>query len=233
MKKVYKQISLALVLVSIVSVLAVSPLSAIAVSTGSTSMEEESYTVSAHNQHQMNISVRSRINISSNTDSSITGHLKSVSTLEDKEFALDVDEAPGDLTINMTCTEEEAELGLTKGNRVTARNRHRFTYREQFVVNISCNCTENLQTRLRIKATEQNREGTWAYFNESNGEWESVETQVEDGYLVADTDHFSTWTVLVPESQATIDLLMVAGIVVGVIAVIGLVGAVGYVYKKK
>ena len=86
---------------------------------------------------------------------------------------------------------------------------------------------------MRIRATEQNREGTWAYYNGSNGEWESVETRVQDGYLVAETDHFSTWTVLIPESQPTIDPLLIVGIVVGVVAVIGVIGAAGYIYKKR
>lgn len=233
MKKVYKRISITLVLLSIASILLVSPLSAMAISTAQTPMDnQETYNVEANNQYQMEIATRTRINISSSTDKSIQGQVNFEPTIADKEFAIDISQASDDVSLNMTCTEEQEELGLLNGKRVTARNRHRFIYREQFVVNISCNCTE-IQARLRIRANNENREGTWAYYNTSTQEWVGVESQVQDGFLVADTDHFSTWTVIIPESDGMIDPMMIAGIVVGVVAVIGVLGLVGYLYKKQ
>ena len=72
---------------------------------------------------------------------------------------------------------------------------------------IEPNATIQLQAQLRllINQTELsqqlNREVnasrlTWMYWNETHGEWEAVESTLdEDGYLVCSTSHFSTWTV--------------------------------------
>ncbi len=61
------------------------------------------------------------------------------------------------------------------------------------------------QLRLHINQTELsqqlNREVnasqlTWMYWNRTSAEWESVESHMDqNGYLVCNTDHFSTWTV--------------------------------------
>ena len=54
--------------------------------------------------------------------------------------------------------------------------------------------------------------------------WVSVPTTVEDGYLVAETDHFSYWTVLIPESGDNSMLIYIGLIgVVGIIAVISVI----------
>jgi hypothetical protein len=63
----------------------------------------------------------------------------------------------------------------------------------------------NAQLRLHINQTELsqqlNREVnasrlTWMYWNGTRGEWEPVESYMDqNGYLVCNTDHFSTWTV--------------------------------------
>jgi hypothetical protein len=99
------------------------------------------------------------------------------------------------------------------------------------------------QLRLHINQTELsqqlNREVnasrlTWMYWNRTRAEWEAVESQMDqNGYLVCNTDHFSTWTVAEisesPEtggdSETTIDnsipIEYIAGVVVVVIAVLG------------
>jgi hypothetical protein len=61
------------------------------------------------------------------------------------------------------------------------------------------------QIRLHINQTELSQELnrevnasrlTWMYWNRTQGEWEAVESYMDqDGYLVCETDHFSTWTV--------------------------------------
>jgi hypothetical protein len=61
------------------------------------------------------------------------------------------------------------------------------------------------QLRLHINQTELsqqlNREVnasqlTWMYWNRTRAEWETVESHIDqNGYLVCNTDHFSTWTV--------------------------------------
>ena len=108
-----------------------------------------------------------------------------------------------------------------------------------FYFGIEPNATVQLQAQLRlyINQTELsqqlNREVnasrlTWMYWNETRGEWEAVDSYIdEDGYLVCSTDHFSTWTVAeISESTETTDTgipmeYIYAGIVVVVVIAIG------------
>ena len=72
------------------------------------------------------------------------------------------------------------------------------------------------------------------YWNQTRSEWEAVESYMDqNGYLVCNTDHFSTWTVAeISESTETggdsetainngIPIEYIAGVVVVVIAVLG------------
>ena len=104
---------------------------------------------------------------------------------------------------------------------------------------IEPNATVQLQAQLRLHINQTelsqqlNREVnasrlTWMYWNETRGEWEAVESYIdEDGYLVCSTDHFSTWTVAeISESTETTDTgipmeYIYAGIVVVVVIAIG------------
>jgi hypothetical protein len=143
----------------------------------------------------------------------------------DKDFVLEV-EAEQDLEMNMTCTHEEAELGLLLGNTYQYRNRNTYQYQEGFICALHANGTF-LQARLRIRATNQNQLGTWAYYNEANAEWIPVPTTVEDGYLTATVDHFSTWTILMPDYTA-----LIVGISIGVSAAV-IVAIVIFYYKRR
>jgi len=72
------------------------------------------------------------------------------------------------------------------------------------------------------------------YWNRTRASWETVESHMDqNGYLVCNTDHFSTWTVaeLAPETtQSSIPVEYIfAGVAVAVLAV-----AVGILaYKKR
>ncbi len=144
-----------------------------------------------------------------------------------KDFAVEV-EGTGDLQMNMTCTEEQVQLGLLKGNTYQIRNRNRYQYQEGFVVDIECDGTFE-RARLRISANDQNRLGEWAYYDEATEEWVSVPTTVEDGYLTAEVSHFSTWTVLIPDYTPLIVGLSIGG---GVAALM-VVASVFYIKKRK
>ena len=61
-----------------------------------------------------------------------------------KNFEIEID-CSQDLAMNMTCTEEQAELGLLLGNRYTIRNRNRFLYQEGFCTSIQCNNSLQIQ----------------------------------------------------------------------------------------
>jgi len=147
-----------------------------------------------------------------------------------KDFEIEI-EGMGDLQLNMTCTEEEAELGLLLGERYTVRNRNRYLYQEGFCVSLQCN-TSFIQARLRIQATAQNGGGLWAYYNDTTDEWVTVPTTIEDGYLVATTNHFSYWTILIPETNNLIYIIAIIAAVVGIIAVVSIIGAIYYIKKR-
>ena len=76
-----------------------------------------------------------------------------------------------------------------------------------FYLGIEPNATLQLsaQIRLYINQTELNQQLnrevnvsklTWMYWNRTRAAWETVESHMDqNGYLVCNTDHFSTWTV--------------------------------------
>ena len=91
------------------------------------------------------------------------------------------------------------------------------------------------QLRLHINQTELsqqlNREVnasqlTWMYWNRTRTKWETVESHMDqNGYLVCNTDHFSTWTVAeISESTETPEPTLINGIdMVYVYAAVGVV----------
>lgn len=184
--------------------------------------EQQNFQILAQHQNSFQFQQQTRINITTNVDLEGEIHCQSLQIFN-KEFELEIISAEGDMNLNMTCTEEQAALGLLNGHRITARNRNRLRYQEGFCINISTNCTQ-IQAKLKIKATEQNRLGTWAYFNESTMEWVSTSTIKKDGYLITTTDHFSVWTILIQEQ----DIMIYIGISIAVVALIGLIGILYY-----
>ncbi|UCD02443.1 MAG: hypothetical protein JSV23_05385 [Promethearchaeota archaeon] len=135
--------------------------------------------------------------------------------------------AERNLTMNMICTEEQIQLGLIKGYTYRIRERERFQYQEGFCAYIQCN--DSCQAKLKIQATNQNRNGNWAYYDETAEEWVAVPTTIENGYLVAETDHFSYWTILIPEADNTLLIAISIGVIIGVIAIVTIL----YFKKRK
>lgn len=178
----------------------------------------------ATTQYNFRFRLRTQLRINSTTDVDINIDCDAL-RIGVKEFELQVD-APHDLQMNMTCTEEQAELGLLKGNTYQIRNRNRYQYQEGFCIQIECNCTDPLYAQLRIRATNQNQ--VWAYYDEATEEWVSVPTTLQNGFLVAETTHFSTWTLLVPDYGLVIGISVGVGIAV-VVAVVSMI----YVRKRK
>jgi len=109
-----------------------------------------------------------------------------------------------------------------------------------FYMGIEPNADLQLQSQLRlyINQTELSQELgrevnasrlTWMYWNQTQSQWTPVESQMDqNGYLVCNTDHFSTWTVaeydpeLVPENIHIIT-------VVGLVAIV----SVASIYMKR
>ena len=149
--------------------------------------------IQANNQVMFTFRQRTRLRFNSTADIDLNIQCDAL-RIGEKDFAIEID-CDQNMQMNMTCTEEQAELGLLKGNRVITRTRNRYTYREGFCISIGCNCSE-IQARLRIKASIHNRNGVWAYYQ--GAKWNPVPTTTEDGYLTAEVDHFSTWTIIIP-----------------------------------
>jgi hypothetical protein len=116
-----------------------------------------------------------------------------------------------------------------------------------FYLGIEPNSTLELQGQIRlyINQTELNAELnrevdtsklTWMFWNQTQAQWQEVESYMDqNGYLVCNTDHFSTWTVAEIEQQADITptpgsstdggisyTLIIAAVVVVAIIVLGI-----------
>ena len=136
----------------------------------------------------------------------------------DKDFEIEIEtDDPHNLT--MSCKEERHMLGLRKGNTVEVRNQMRHRYQEGFVVEVESS-EDDVEAKLRIEENDENRGGTWAYYDKKNEEWVAVETTSNNGYLECKTDHFSIWTILVPEYDFT--LLIIIGAGIGAAVLVGL-----------
>ncbi len=109
-----------------------------------------------------------------------------------------------------------------------------------FYMGLEPNATLQLQgqIRLHINQTELSQELgrevnasrlTWAYWNQTQNQWVPVESYMNQyGYLVCNTDHFSTWTVAEIDPEVVPENIHVVT-VVGLVAII----SVGSIYLKR
>ncbi|TRO51163.1 hypothetical protein E2P63_05150 [Candidatus Bathyarchaeota archaeon] len=119
-----------------------------------------------------------------------------------------------------------------------------------FYLGIEPNAELKLSAQIRLHidqselSQELNREVnmsrlTWMYWNRTQAEWETVESYMDqNGYLVCNTNHFSTWTVAeIAETSETQDNtgsgIPVEYVFAGVAAAIVVVAVGVFVYKKR
>jgi hypothetical protein len=121
-----------------------------------------------------------------------------------------------------------------------------------FYLGIEPNATLQLQAQIRLHinqtelSNELNREVnasrlTWMFWNQARAQWQAVESYMDqNGYLVCNTNHFSTWTVCETENnagtiteQTDANTLPSILVVAGPIAAIVLVITVALIYKKR
>ncbi len=119
-----------------------------------------------------------------------------------------------------------------------------------FYLGIEPNATLQLQAqiRLRINQTELNQNLnrevnasrlTWMYWNQTQAQWQAVESYMDqNGYLVCNTNHFSTWTVAeataeeaTPNQTNTIDTPTIY-LIAATIAIVAVIG-VGIIALKR
>ena len=119
-----------------------------------------------------------------------------------------------------------------------------------FYLGIEPNAQQQLsaQIRLHINQTELNEELnrevnvsqlSWMYWNQTQAQWKTVESFMDqNGYLVCNTDHFSTWTVaevsgeIEPTPQSTPSNIPVEFVVVGV-ALVAIIIIAGILALRK
>ncbi len=190
------------------------------------------YQVQANHSLTWQFQLQTRVTVQANI--SVQGFINcsEAPRIGDKHFDLEI-EAENDLEMNMTCTEEQKELGLLLGSRYQVRNRERnLLYQEGFCIRIETNKSgsEQIKAQLKIQANHRNREGSWAYYDETEGEWVAVDTAEQNGYLVCETNHFSTWTILIPETDNAIwGFVGIGAVFAGAV----IIAVVSMVYKKR
>ncbi len=164
---------------------------------------------------------RTRIRINSSQDVTLNMNCDALG-IGDRGFSLDI-ETEQEYEMNMTCVRDQEQLGIQNGS--TIRNQHRHQVRNNFAIQIECS-EEQLHARIGMEMTRGEAiRASWAYYDEAAEEWVEVESTYEDGMLVAETDHFSIWTIV--DAGSLIGLWV--GIGVGVVAL----GAIAAILIRK
>lgn len=190
------------------------------------------YQVQANENKTWQFQFKTKLTVQGNV--TVSGYINcdEAPKIGDTHFEINI-EAENDLELNMTCTEEQSELGLLLGNTYQVRNRNRnLLYQEGFCIMIQTNKSgsEPIKAKLKIQAQNKNHEGTWAFHNGTANQWEAVPTQEQGGYLICETNHFSTWTILVDETDDAIwGFLGIEAVFIGVVVI----AVVLVVYNKK
>jgi hypothetical protein len=181
-----------------------------------------------HNAHQnagevTQYQFRQRTQLKINSSSPIDVNMDvDAMAIGEKTFSIEITEVENneDIELNMTCRQTEAELGVQNG--ATVRNRVRAQLNYGFAMNITANKTCHALMKMTMTQTEAKTK-TWAYFDEEAEEWIPVDSEYVDGELVADTEHFSVWSIIELGTDYT------AYIVIGVVGV----AALGIIFALK
>jgi len=166
-------------------------------------------------------------------------------------FSADNDVEPKNFQVDLDSNQTmKLEMNLSKsplnGAMVNQRNLN-------FYLDIEPNATNQFRAQIRfyINQTELNQNLNrevnasrlaWMYWNQTTAQWEKVESHIDqNGYLVCETDHFSTWTVAeeVAYQETTApstedNNILVVYVALGVALALGvvLVGVVAYKKRK-
>jgi hypothetical protein len=163
---------------------------------------------------------RVRINASQNVHLNMSVEAMNIG---DRTFSLDI-EADEEFEMNMWLVRDQDRLGIQNGSTIRNQNRHQV--RNNFAAQIQVNLTSAFQARIGMEMTRGDAlRASWAYFAEDTQEWVEVDSSYEDGMLVAETDHFSVWTIV---ESPNLTLLWV-GIGVGIVAI----GAIAAILIRK
>ncbi|MHA1819930.1 MAG: hypothetical protein ACTSU2_05445 [Promethearchaeota archaeon] len=166
-----------------------------AMSPGTVDVNSDKHQTKQQANQMVTYRFRSRTQVRVNSSANLSLNMDcDAMNIGDRTFELDVNSSGVnlELQLNMTMRKSGEDFGINASkiqNRVRARLQH------NFAIHLETNGTIHARLRLEMSAQEaQNK--AWAYYNETLDEWVPVETTYEDGMLTADTDHFSTWTII-------------------------------------
>ncbi len=230
MQKLNKKISLSVILsIFVISMLAMN-ISSVNAAVLDQNVAKNDYkgTIAGNESNQFTFRNRFRFQVRTNQSTELDMDVD-VDAVGDRDFALELNtsNAGENMKLTIQVKAENDDLGLTKGKQIKNQNQYKYQYKEQFMVNLSLDQECELQAKLKLKTQDKN--ASWAYYDEEAEEFVLVESEYIDGEVVATTEHFSIWTVITPES----DSLGLPGYsMIGGFIGIGIVGSI-IVYKKR
>ena len=140
-----------------------------------------------------------------------------------RNFELELNTTDGQ-QLSVKVMPEDAALEAKDGQKIQTKTQNKYQYKEQFMVQLQLNGSEPDAAKLKLETNDKS--ATWAYYNEETGEWCEVDSTYEDGMVVAEVDHFSTWTVLSSTDNTAI-------ITISIVAIVGALGLLALAMKKK
>ncbi len=170
-------------------------------------------------------------NLMLQVDSSNSLQLRLTTSNELKYQSFSLDLEPGEsLSLNMS-------IDVNPHGQTQRHTRSIGIYLE-----IEPNSTVDVNAKLKLYIDEEEIEEelgedvdpndlAWGYYNKSTEQWETVSSNIdENGYLVAETSHFSSWTIIDTSSDDEQGYPTV--LIAGIVALIA-VGAIGAIKMKK
>ncbi len=217
-KKYIAYAVLGMVLLGTIATLSISMVAA----QGDVEVNQNQYTIQQQAQEEVNYRFRNRTRLRIQSQEQVNLNMDcDAMNIGDKTFSIEL-ESDGEATLTMTCRREATQLGVQAGALIRNQNRHQI--REGFAIGLECE--EMTRARIGMEMTRGEAiRASWAYFDEATEEWVEVASSYEDGMLVAETDHFSVWTIV---NGGSLVLLWV-GIGVGVVAL----GAIAAILIRK
>lgn len=178
-----------------------SAIDTIAVGPVSEDVNQNTYNGNMNAGEEKQLRFRNRFQLQLKANCSIEMDIEAdVDAIGDREFSFELNTTSGQ-KLSLKFQANNSEMNMGENSQIQTRSQNRFRYQEKFMFNASLNQSgEALKAKLMLKT--QNQNAKWAYYDEAASEWVEVETSYQDGYLVAETDHFSVWAVLTPETSA-------------------------------
>lgn len=133
--------------------------------------------------------------------------------------------AENEVAIQLQLNATNSGLNLTNQHRIQTQNNMLYQFKYLIVCNLSRNTTDNMITTLRLRIQDQDRNSTWAWYNETSEIFETIPSVYINGELIANTTHYSTYVVLTGLTTST-------NIWLHLIIIVALVGFGFYIIVK-